>query len=134
MVFGSFMKKFIRSFLLWAPPVAQMGLIFYYSSRPAGSSALERFPLPAGLGHFVGYAILAFLFYRAFNGGSFRFAARSALYAFGAAALYGVFDEIHQLFVPGRQATVVDIFIDAAGAACAVGLLYLWNLNKNVEE
>lgn len=96
--------------------------------------ALERFPLPAGLGHFCGYFLLALLLYRAFNGGYFRFAVKPALQAFLTATLYGVFDEIHQAFVPGRQASALDVFIDAAGAACAVGLLFLWNLNTSVEE
>jgi len=39
------------------------------------------------------------------------------------AVLYGVSDEIHQLFVPGRAFTIPDILTDSAGVLFA-GLLY----------
>lgn len=37
--------------------------------------------------------------------------------------IYGITDEIHQLFVPGRAFQVSDLFMDAAGAAAAVLLV-----------
>jgi VanZ family protein len=39
------------------------------------------------------------------------------------AALYAVTDEIHQAFVPTRNASPVDVLIDAVGAAIAMLLL-----------
>ena len=39
-------------------------------------------------------------------------------------ALYAASDEIHQAFVPSRQASVWDVLLDTTGAA--VGLLCLW--------
>jgi VanZ family protein len=39
-------------------------------------------------------------------------------------ALYAASDEFHQLFVPGRDAAVHDVFIDTAGGAA--GLFALW--------
>jgi VanZ family protein len=41
------------------------------------------------------------------------------------AAGYGVIDEIHQLQVPGRYASLTDIALNALGA-----LLVLWLLNR----
>lgn len=38
---------------------------------------------------------------------------------FAAAALYGISDEVHQYFVPGRDTSVYDWFADCAGAAAA---------------
>jgi len=40
--------------------------------------------------------------------------------AWGIAALYGVFDEIHQYFVPGRECAIRDMLINAAGALAGV--------------
>ncbi len=43
------------------------------------------------------------------------------------ATLYGVTDEIHQLFVPMRHFDIVDIMADLAGsAAVQCGLCYRW--------
>ena len=41
--------------------------------------------------------------------------------------LYGASDEFHQSFVPTRTARVSDVFIDTAGGA--FGLLVLWFFN-----
>jgi VanZ family protein len=42
--------------------------------------------------------------------------------AFAIASLYGVFDEWHQCFVPGRYASLTDVTLDVAGAALGVWL------------
>lgn len=42
------------------------------------------------------------------------------------ASLYGVSDEVHQAFVPGRSADLLDWLADTAGAAVAVSLVRLW--------
>jgi VanZ family protein len=39
--------------------------------------------------------------------------------------LYGATDEIHQIFEPSRTPKVTDVFIDSAGAAVAILLVYL---------
>ncbi len=39
-----------------------------------------------------------------------------------AAVLFAVTDEIHQSFVPGREATVRDVVIDAFGSGAAIAL------------
>jgi VanZ family protein len=41
------------------------------------------------------------------------------------ATLYGATDEIHQIFEPSRTPKVTDVFIDSAGAAIAILLVYL---------
>lgn len=48
---------------------------------------------------------------------------RAGLWAFALAAGYGVVDEVHQSFVPGRSASVFDVAADATGAALAVLLI-----------
>lgn len=43
------------------------------------------------------------------------------------ALLYATFDEIHQLFVPGRSGEIRDVLIDTAAASVGVSAYYLCN-------
>ena len=113
---------------LWVPVLIQMGLIFYFSSQPGGSPALEQFPLPAGLGHFLGYGLLGLLLYRAFNDGFASWSITATLRAFFVGLFYAISDEVHQLFVPGREASVFDLLIDAAGLVIALVAIFAINL------
>ena len=99
----------------WVPVLFQMGLIFYFSAQPAGSPALERFPLPPVIGHLGGYGLLGLLLYRAFNRGLFGWNLIFARNTFVVGFLYAISDELHQVFVPGRTPATSDVVIDAAG-------------------
>jgi VanZ family protein len=84
----------------------QIGLIWYFSSRSGNEVGL---PSPWDkVAHFCTYAVLGFLLTRASG---------SAPMGFGLAALYGVVDEIHQGFVPLRDASLWDWVADAFGAS-----------------
>ena len=120
--------KILAPASLWLPVLVQMGLIFYFSAQPSGSPVLESFPLPAGIGHLCGYGLLALLLYRAFNKGFMGWNLRAARFAFLVAFFYGITDEFHQHFVPGRQAAVSDVFINAAGILLA--MVFIWVLNN----
>ncbi len=104
----------------WLPVAAYAGLIFYLSSL---SHPEAYFPsLVAELGdkvlHAVEYGLLSVLCYRAFRHGAGAWAARYALQlAIVAAATYGVTDEVHQAFVPLREAEAGDLLMDTIGAA-----------------
>ncbi len=105
-----------------------MALIFAISS-------LHSAPLPEGMsdhfGHSAGYCILAVLLFRAFAGGSYSGVTwRSGALALGSSVLYGLSDEFHQMFVPGRTAAWDDVAADFRGAligAGLVGILYIIN-------
>ena len=114
---------------IWGPAVAQMAAIFVLSSQESLPS------LPGGLtdytGHFIGYALLATLLLRALAGAAWRgVTARAGWLAVLAASAYGVTDEIHQVFVPGRSATVEDWVADTAGAITGVLLVLIWLLRR----
>lgn len=105
---------------LWGPVVLQMAIIFTASSIP------DLGPLPAGIsdesGHSIGYALLGALLLRALAGGRLGGVTRSRVLAsIGLATFYGVSDEFHQSFVPGRSPDVHDVLADFIGAALAVG-------------
>ncbi|MGM0653228.1 MAG: VanZ family protein [Bacillota bacterium] len=124
-------KRTLDLIIYWLPALIQMALIFYFSSQPEGSKVLESFPTPPGIGHLVGYAILAVLLYRAFNRGLFGWSGVAARNAFIVSLIYAVSDEIHQLFVPGRQASIADVGIDTAGIL--LGLLLVKALARRFQ-
>ena len=117
-----------RRLWLWGPAIAQMALIFAISS-------LHNAPIPDGVsdhvGHSVGYFILAVAMFRGFAGGAWAGVTwRSGALAVGFSVLYGMSDEVHQSFVPGRLPAWDDVRADFYGAligAALVGILYIIN-------
>lgn len=103
-----------------------MALIFYLSS-------FQRAPLPDNvsdkLAHMGAYAMLGVLVVRGLAGRlRVRLTVRLAVWTVVVTTLYGVSDELHQMFVPGRSADVFDVMADAAGAFAAVGVCALWGI------
>jgi len=93
-----------------------MGLIFYLSSYPM-KIEVPSFSYSDKLVHIVEYGILASFVYLALRGTNLAKYHLLGL-AFAIAFLYGVSDEIHQYFVPGRDADVLDVVADGIGALC----------------
>jgi VanZ family protein len=89
-----------------------MGVIFYLSHQPTLPIPL-RFPYQDKVMHFGAYFILASLLAHAIYPGSHK---RRFALALLIASLYGVSDEIHQIFVPGRDASIFDWLADSIGA------------------
>lgn len=56
---------------------------------------------------------------------------RQVLIASGACVLCACADEIHQYFVPGRTADILDILVDVAGALVGCGILIAAALLRN---
>lgn len=98
---------------LWAPVAAWMALIFAFSAMrmpPGGAS------VPDWSSHGAVYAVLAILLCRALAGGLHPLPARGTALAVALAAVYGVTDEWHQMYVPQRVAEVSDLAKDLGGA------------------
>jgi VanZ family protein len=114
-------------FSLWAPVAAWMVVLFYVSS-------LSSIPAPPGDlsdkdEHFAAYAVLGAVTLRALAKGRWRFVtAAAAAGAVVIASAYGVTDEIHQRFVPGRSFDVLDMAADALGAGAAAVCLWGWGI------
>ena len=99
------------------PMFAWMGLIFTLSSR-------QQFPSPGGwrddvlavLAHLFLFGTLAILMLIAVSRmGPVTW--RTATGVVVAVMIYGVSDEVHQSFVPGRTASVFDVVVDTIGAS-----------------
>ena len=99
--------------LYWMISLLYMGLIFLFSSFPPAMK-LSSFSCADKLAHLLEYGLLASLIYFALK--------KSEAYThpifipFLIAFLYGISDEIHQYFVPGRNADVFDALADGVGA------------------
>jgi VanZ family protein len=79
------------------------------------------------LAHVTEYALLAPVLYHTLrpsteDGWHLRLGLLSIL----GSALYAASDELHQLFVPGRNGSVSDWCIDMAGATLGISAVYLW--------
>ena len=71
--------------------------------------------------HVVAYAGLAALAARATSRGLRNVSWRAIGAAIFIASLYGVFDEYHQMFVPGRTFDAYDMLADALGSVVGAG-------------
>ena len=117
---SSILRRAVR---VWWGAAAMMALLFLLSSIPGSSPLLWRsFNLTA---HALAYGVLGALVLHALAGGRLRgITVRHAAGAVIVAGLYGVSDELHQRFVPGRTAELLDLGADVGGALC--GVLVVW--------
>lgn len=99
-----------------------MALIFVVSSFEIEVPGIRHIPLRDKGIHFVEYAVLGWLCARASRRSWPSASAwRTAAFAVFVSVLWGLSDEIHQAFVPGRSPelsdVVTDLFGSIAGAA-----------------
>ncbi len=117
--------KIRESILNFLPAALMTAVILYLASRTPDSQVVREFPLPAKLGHFVGYFGLAAAAYWGLQGRKLRGVpwGRVALGSFLFALQVAFTDEFVQSFTPGRMDSVYDVLLDAAGAGTALLLL-----------
>jgi VanZ family protein len=111
-----------RALQYWAPLAAWMLVIFVASAQPR---VPHQDDVPDWLSHATVYLVLAVLAARAFAAGAAP-DLRVAACAFAFCVAYGVSDEWHQSFVPGRHADPWDVAKDAAGAVAGAALSHGW--------
>lgn len=128
----------------YGPALLWMGAIFLFSTDLFSRGETGRFLLPLlawlfpeaaaetlallhealrKVGHLMEYGVLAVLWYRGRASGSAAWAPEAARLALLVAVGYAVTDELHQALVASRTGSVLDVAIDAGGAA--IGLLLL---------
>ena len=136
-----------RKFISWILIALWCGVIFFMSSRNGSDSsamsmftvhALERlitvlfgsliFPVPEHLvrkaAHIFEYLVLGILLLSGFF--SEKKPRKSTIYALLAGALYAASDETHQIFIPGRTASPIDVGIDTFGVLAGIAVSYTW--------
>jgi VanZ like family len=101
----------------WLPVVAWAALIFTFSSIPDLGTGLGGWDFVLRkAAHLAEYAVLGALLARALS--TTLSAWTWVAWVMGTA--YAASDELHQHFVPGRQASALDFVIDSAGVAAGV--------------
>ena len=117
-----------RGYLLlrrWGPAVLQAALIFFFSHQPSDSAVITAFPLAGWLGHLAVTACWPCCL-PGMIGNLRTWSFRAAPLVLLLAVLYGVSDELHQSFVPGREPSAADILVDGLGALLALGAIRLY--------
>lgn len=107
--------------LYWAPAVAWMAAIFAVSSlQPATIENTSPLSVSSAVAHTVEYTVLSLPLSRLVLAGG-RYSGISMWGIVLAATIaYGLSDELHQAFVPGRVSSWVDVLYNSVGAV--VGL------------
>jgi VanZ family protein len=100
--------------------VVYCAAIFIQSAYPSPDS-LSSFPFGDKMIHFMAYALMGVLFFRALEKTWLNWRITwHALLSVVFTTLYGVSDEIHQSFVASRMAEGMDILADFSGGAFGV--------------
>jgi len=103
-----------RRIAVWTPVFLYMAFIFYLSSQTAvPGPSTPPFPHYDKVIHMVMFGVLSLLFF-----GAWKYEKTSSPYVYAIifTIMYGVLDEFHQSFVPGRTPDVFDAVADGIGS------------------
>lgn len=93
-------------------------------------------PLVRKIAHFSIYMILAIFTYMFIEELNIKSKSekerlrKNILYTCIFCIIYAVFDEIHQIYVPGRTGKAIDVIIDTLGSCMGIAILLLNNFIK----
>lgn len=140
---GAPMTEHRKKQIAWALVIAWAVAIFVISAKPADdfmlgvgvvaqlkmwlsaivSSVVGHTVDVSPIGHFTEYLVFGALLANALR---HHFPpAKAAILAVCIASAYAVTDEIHQIFVPGRESDPADFLVDTTAAAIAAGIAWL---------
>ena len=122
----------VRNFIKYhLPLLAYALLIFTVSAIPTlphpdiGITGIDK------IAHLIEYLVFFLIAVRAFSVRPFLFKNEKLIMLSGSISLiYAILDEIHQAFVPGRNADILDVLADLVGILCGVAIYYQWKKNK----
>jgi len=113
----------VKKNLLYRLPVLLYCMFIYWQSSSPSLDSLPAFPFSDKLLHLGAYAFLGVLVYRVLRKESLRLSKHQLIVlAILLSSLYGISDEIHQFFVPSRNADLFDAIADIAGSIIGVAV------------
>ena len=117
------MLKRTTRYLFLVLAIAWAGVIFYLSSQPSIDTP-SLFPGQDKLFHMVAFGVLGFFLMGGMKTTSNGYRTRQVWLVVVLVVLYGLLDEFHQYFVPGRTVEIYDALADAAGALLGAWSMY----------
>lgn len=129
MIWGS---TAVRRFL---PPLVVMAIIFTVSHQPGDQLSLPAFPGSDKLAHAAAYGLLALTLIGAFNQSVRQSRPGSVVVITCLWSLaYGLSDEFHQSFIPGRSVSGFDVLADLVGALLVGAAWWLYRRSAVRQE
>lgn len=117
-----------RGLRFWLPTFVWAVVIFAFSSFETVQTSKfywQDFILKK-TAHVIEYGVFFVLLYRMLRNTTQFSKQQAAVLSFLVSSVYGISDEFHQSFVPGREARIRDVAIDAGGAILSWVLLWKW--------
>ena len=106
----------LTRFVRWKLPVViWAAIILSLTSYPSLKAPSLGFEAQDKLEHCIAYFVLGFLFVRAINEGKSFLSQKAIQKAILFGFTFALFDEIHQLFIPGRSCELWDGVADVVG-------------------
>lgn len=122
--------------LVYVPLIIYWIILFTATSIPGRSLPIILLTFGDKLKHFGAYLILAILLSITLRLQEKypRLKKEYIKYTFVIAGIYGIFDEIHQIFIPGRSFDLLDYLADMIGVTLGTFLVSRFIINKERVE
>ena len=117
------MLKRTTRYLFLVLAIAWAGVIFYLSSQSSIDTP-SLFPGQDKLFHMIAFGVLGFLFMGSMKTTTSGYRTGQVWLVVVLVVLYGLLDEFHQYFVPGRTVEIYDALADTAGALLGAWSMY----------
>lgn len=130
--------SFKQNLKILTPPIALMMLITISSSIPMDAAHEGKWyadlePNLQNLIHIPAFALLSYLWAQTQKK---RSVGNIHFFSAFITILFGCIDELHQMFVPGRYASLVDILLNTTGAIIGIILFKTcerWSVNRELK-
>lgn len=126
--------NFLKKHKLWLIniPLIVYWIILLTATSIPDTSSIDKLEVSDKIKHLFAYFILTFMLtlWIHFKENTSPVLIKQVLYAIVIAALYGILDEIHQKFIPGRSGDFLDWIADLLGSVLGAFVCYYLLLRR----
>lgn len=127
------MKWIRKKFMYWLAPILWAIMIYILSAQSALPEIGPRFPGSDKLQHLMLYVFFSVLIMHALRRAHHLRLPVALLLTVFIASAYGATDELHQSFVPNRNADVADWMADTIGGLVAGIGYYIYDTHRSAK-